>query len=438
MKKYIICTLTILLVNGLLFAQACLETSRKFFNAKDHISAEHALEKCSKKERATPNVQISMGGVKFLLAKYDEAEKYFNTALKTMPKNSPYFAYVYSNLGDIAIQKKQINKAKDYYKKSLEYQPEDINSLVGYGYTLEKTGNKNSAITYYKKALDIDFSNLAARKNLIRLEPDSLSDKEKLEALKNRNIIAPESETFTEEDLSTLKKILKAERGSAVDYLSLKFGVTLPEGVIFERNPNTFYARKMLTLKGYNLLIEKLSSEAKEFFLSKNIVASDLFLLTDFNGKPVFNSKGLLTEEGLMAYNKSLKGNKSYLLPGEKPAVTKEKEDEIAKQYLAKGYEEVSRLEFQYIEDESLCSEKTLVESLKCRTVGDGGDKRYFVLSKEDTQIPYSIPYMLVEEYRELHGKHNQDNVPVYRSTFGEKQRGILTLCNEKGELAIL
>lgn len=437
MKKYVLCTLFTVLFSSLILAQSCLETSRRFFNAKDHIAAEHALEKCSKEEKADPNVQISMGGIKFLLAKYDEAEKSFNAALKTMPKNSSYFAYVYSNLGDIAIQKKQIKKAMDYYEKSLKYQPEDVNALVGYGYTLEKIGQKNSAVVYYKKALDIDFSNLAARKSLIRLEPDSLSDKERLEALKDRNIIAPEAESFSEEDIEMLRKILKAERGSAIDYLSLKFGITLPEGTIFERNPNTFYARKMLTLSGYNLLISKLSSEAKEFFLSKNIAVSDLFALNDLNGKPVFNKDGLLTEEGLMAYNRSLKGKKSYLLPGEKPASTKEKEDELAMQYIAQGYSEVTRMEFQYVEKETQCSEQTLVNSLKCRTIGDGQDKRYFVLSKEDTMIPFSIPYMFVQEYRELYGK-GKDNTPVYKSTFGEKQRGTLAVCNEKGEISIL
>lgn len=438
MKNFLVIMFCLIFISSCLSAQSCLEKSRRFFNAKDHISAEHALEKCSKTEKADPNVQISMGGIKLLLAKYDEAEKYFNAALKTMPKNSPYFAYVYSNLGDIATQKKQIKKAMDYYQKSLRYQPEDVNALIGYGYTLEKTGNKESAIIYYKKALDIDFSNLAARKNLIRLEPESLSDKEKLDALKDRNIIAPEAESFTAEDIDILKKILKAERGSAIDYLTLKFGVTLPEGSVFERNPETFYSRKMLTLSGYNLLMNKLSNEAKSYFLEKNIAIADLFALKDLNGKPLFDKEGLLTEEGLLAYNKTLKGKKAYLLPGEKPTVTKQKEDEIVKQYIAQGYEEVTRMEFKYVEDETKCSEQTLVNKLKCRTLGEEMDKRYFVLSKEDTMIPFSIPYMLVEEYREVHGRHNQNNAPIYRSTFGEKQRGIISLCNEKGELAAL
>ncbi len=436
MKKVLVFVLFIIAVTSLLSAQACLETSRKFFNSKDYISAEHALEKCSKSDMQKPDIQISMGGIKLLLGKYDEANNYFNAALKTMPKNSPYFAYVYSSLGDIAIQKRQINKANDYYGKSLKFQPEDVNALIGYGFTLEKTGRKDSAINYYKKALNIDFANLAARKNLIRLEPDSLTDKEKLEALKDRNIISPEAETFADEDIATLRKILKAERGSAIDYLSLKFGVSLPEGSVFERNPNTFYARKMLTLNGYNLLIGELSSEAKKFFMSKDITPSDLFLLTDFDGKPIFNESGLLSEEGLMAYNKSLKGKKAYLLPGEKAPRNRQKEDELVKKYIEQGYYEVTRLEFQYVEKQTLCSEETLVNKLKCRTLGDGYDKRYFVLNREDTSIPFSIPYMTVMEYRELYGKHNENNAPIYRDTFGEKQRGNLTLCNEKGELA--
>ena len=436
MKKHLIFIFSTIFGTSFLSAQACLETSRKFFNSKDYIAAQHALEKCSKKEQATPNVQISMGGIKFLLAKYNEAEKHFNSALKSLPKNSPYFAYVYSSLGDIAVQKKQINKANEYYQKSLKYQPEDINALVGYGYTLEKTGKKDVAAKYYKQALNIDFSNIKARQGLIRLEPDCLSDKEKLDALKDRNIIAPEAETYTDEDITTLRKILEAERGSSIDYLTLKFGALLPEGSVFERNPNTFYARKMLTLSGYKLLIDNLSSEAKDFFSSKGVIVSNLFSLTDFNGKPIFDENGLLTEEGLIVYNRSLKGKKAYLLPGEKAPAIKEKENELVKQYIAQGYSEVTRLEFQYVEDETQCSEETLVKKLKCRTLGDGRDKRYFVLSSEDTGLPFSIPYELVEKYRELHGRNDENSAPVYRDTFGEKQRGPLTLCNSKGEMA--
>ncbi len=416
-------------------AQACLEESRKFFNSKDYIAAQHALEKCSKKEQQSPNVQISMGGIKFLLAKYDEAELYFNNALKTMPQNSPYFAYVYSSLGDIALHKKQTGKALEFYQNSLKYQAEDVNALIGYGLALEKFGRKEEAAKNYKKALDIDFSNLEARKGLIRLEPDCLTDKEKVEALKDRNIIAPEAESFTEEDINILKKILKAERGSSIEYLSIKYGNILPDGTVFEKNPNTFYARKMLTLSGYNLLMEKLSADAKEFFLSKKVVASDLFSLTDFKGKPIFNDKGLLTDEGLIAYNKSMKGKKAYLLPGEKAPEDKDKNLELIKEYLAKGYEEVSRLEFQYVETETLCSENTLVNRLKCRIIGDGIDKRYFVLADENTLPPFSVPFMFVEEYRDLYGKHNKDYTPVYKDTFGEKQRDLPKLCDKNGNL---
>lgn len=416
-------------------AQTCLKESRKFFDSKDYISAEHALEKCSAEEKLNPNIQISMGGIKLLLAKYDEAGTHFENALKTMPKKSPYFAYVYSSLGDIAMRKNQIAKALQLYENALKYESADLNALVGYGLTLEKTGNKTEAAVNYKKALDIDFSNLEARKGLIRLEPDCLNEKEKLSALKDRNIIAPEAESFNEADLNTLRKILKAERGSSIEYLSMKYGNILPEGTIFEKNPNTFYARKMLTLSGYNLLMEKLSTDAKDFFLSQKIVASDLFSLTDFNGKPIFNDKGLLTDEGLVAYNKSLKGKKAYLLPGEKAPEDKEKNLALVKELLAKGYEEVTRLEFQYVEQETLCPERTLVGSLKCRTVGEGKEKRYFVPADENTLPPFSVPFMFVEEYRELYGKHNKDYSPVYRDTFGEKQRTFPKLCDKHGNL---
>ncbi|MCR5504550.1 MAG: tetratricopeptide repeat protein [Elusimicrobiaceae bacterium] len=435
MKKILFIILILFSCLGTSFAQKCLEEGRKLFDSKDYVAAEHTLEKCSAKEKQLINYQISMGGIKILLAKYNEANKYFNNALKNMPAKSPYYAYVYSNLGDIAMINKQVPQALKYYKNALKYQPENVNALVGYGLTLEKTGKKDLAIENYKKALDIDFSNLPARKYLIRLEPDSLTEQEKLETLKERNILAPEAMTFEKEDIELLKKILKAERAKGIDYLSLRFGSALPDGSIFEKNANTFYARKMLTLSGYNLLIDKLSEEAKELFLSQKVLASDLFSLTDFSGKPVFNDKGLLTEEGLTVYNKSLNNKKAYLLPGEKAPVDNTKIDSLVQEYLAQGYSEVSRLEFQYVQDETLCSEKTLVNNLRCRTIGEDKDKRYFVLSRGDTTIPYSIPFMFVEKYRETHSRDDEDGAPVYRDTFGEKQRDIGSLCDKNGNM---
>lgn len=435
--KFILTSLLFLsCCSSFLQAQSCLKESKKLFNEKDYTSAEHTLDACPEEDKKNPNVQISLGGIKLLLAKYDEAGGHFENALKTMPRNSPYFSYVYSSLGDIAMRKNQMAKALQLYETALKYESADLNALVGYGLTLEKVGEKAEAAKNYKKALDIDFSNIEARKGLIRLEPDCLSEKEKLSALKDRNIIAPEAITFTEADIDLLRKILKAERGSSIEYLSMKYGNMLPEGTYFEKNPNTFYARKMLTLSGYNLLMEKLSSDAKDFFLSQNILVSELFSLLDLNGKPIFDEKGLLTDEGLVAYNRSLKGKKGYLLPGEKASKIKTQELALVKQLLAQGYEEVTRLEFQYVEQETLCPESTLVRSVRCRTVGEGKDKRYFVPAGPEDTPPFTVPFMFVEEYRELYGKHSKDYSPVYRDTFGERQRVLPKLCNEKGELS--
>ena len=81
MKRTLFIIIFLMLLTCILKAQNCLDQSRKFFDSKDYISAEHALERCSKTEQKDTNVQISMGGIKLLLAKYDEAEGYFNTAL---------------------------------------------------------------------------------------------------------------------------------------------------------------------------------------------------------------------------------------------------------------------------------------------------------------------------------------------------------------------
>ncbi|MGI5057692.1 tetratricopeptide repeat protein [Treponema pectinovorum] len=64
-------------------------------------------------------------------------------------------ASVYSSLAYIAWQQKEIEKCIEYYKKALDYEPENVTALNGMGYVLAcEEKDLTKALSYCKKALD--------------------------------------------------------------------------------------------------------------------------------------------------------------------------------------------------------------------------------------------------------------------------------------------
>ena len=80
-------------------------------------------------------------------------------------------------------------------------------------------GDKLGASEAYRSALAVEPLNLVARKRLINLEPDYLTDDEILDALKQRYAIAPEKKELTDEDRKLFAQIHRAEQLKGVVYL---------------------------------------------------------------------------------------------------------------------------------------------------------------------------------------------------------------------------
>lgn len=420
--------------------QKCLAVSKDFFEQKEYSYAQKNLENCLKNDSKNVDILVSLGGVCMKQNNYNDALEYFKKALKNMTKNSPYISYVYTRIGDIYTHQQDFTKAAKYYEASLNYEPANINSLVGKGICEEKKGNIQKAAEYFKKALAVDFTNLIARERLIALEPQILSHDELLSTMKERNILDPNALDYQKQDLDLLQKMLKAEKDNAITYLNSKYNGKIPPGLIVEKFPGKIYSRKMLSYSGYKDLMFLLSKDAINFFIKQGTYKSEILKLRDLNGNKIFDDKGFLTDEGLIAYTLSLNGQKAYLLPSEPLPSGSKKAQMLVQQLIRQGYEEITTSEYAYVMEKSRCSEKTLVEQLGVKIVKSApGKNRFLVLNPAKlNQIEScsgnikACPYDFVQEMRK--NKKGPSKTPVYTSTFGTGTRRPY-LCNEDGTL---
>jgi len=89
----------------------------------------------------------------------DEAQKYMETALKLEPEN----AYYWDSMGWVFYQKGQYSQAREYLEKALKFlktrQKDDAVIYDHLAQTLVKLGQKDEAVTQWKKAIGLDPSN---------------------------------------------------------------------------------------------------------------------------------------------------------------------------------------------------------------------------------------------------------------------------------------
>ncbi|MDR1684295.1 MAG: tetratricopeptide repeat protein [Elusimicrobiota bacterium] len=432
--KYLLTPLFLLHLSCFAFAQnACLERAREFFGNKDYASSEQVLAQCLKQNPKDAQAQTSLAGAYLAQGKTKEAQAAFLRALQITPPNAFYAPYINSRLGDIYLRQNDLQRAAGHYDAALKQNPADVNALIGKGLTEESAGRKLNAAQYYKNALALDFVNMAARRRLIALEPDILTEREIFETLKERNIIDTFAASFSPMDLNTLKKILSVERDNGIGYLSSRYNGRIPSGFVVERDLGKIYVRLMLTLPGYNALISQFSSDAKTFFLNQDIFAADIFKLRDLDGKDIFDEEGRLTTEGLRAYSRAATGVKSYILPHEVLPSAQAQIDNLAAQYIKEGYAEISEAELAYVRRESLCSEQTLI-SIRMKIINiSAARRRIFVPARPDDSPPFSIPYEMVVDLRR---SYKENKAPVYANTFGVDSRQAPKLCGKDGVLA--
>jgi len=419
--------------------QDCMQDGKILFNNQQLERARQKFVQCTQQDPSNPDTYLSLAGVLLRQNNAADAEKQFLKALTKMKEDSPYFSYVYSMLGDLALKQQKNAQALGWYDKSLSVSEGNVNSLIGKGIVTESAGQYKDAAAAYEKALSFEPANAVAHKRLLQLEPFYFSDEQLLNALLQRHALpATEKIQITDKERALFRHIHLAEQRRGVDYLRNKLQKLPPEYVV-TLYKDTPFERNILTLEGYNILQKYLGQDAVAAFEQAQIPAKDIFSLRDLKGANVFDQNGYLTDEGYYVYLNAVKGKKTYLLPYEDVAPT-EKELQRAQraieQLKQQGYVEITRSEYNKVQEVTLCSEETLKEKMDVRTVSVTKHRaRYMVLSKEPSarQAIKTVPYYFVM----LERSKKNPSVKVPRNSFIEysKIMGISSICLDDGNL---
>lgn len=414
---------------------ACLGEGKQFFAAKEYASAQKTFSRCVKLDSSNVDALLSLAGIYLTQDKLEDAEKYFKSALKVMKKNSPYWSYTYSMLGDIALKRQENQQALDLYTKSLSFNAANVNSLVGKGVITEYQGDKQGSAEFYRSALAVEPLNLIARKRLINLEPEYLTNDEILAALKQRYAIAPDTKELSEENRKLFEQIHRAEQRRGVDYLKNKYTKVPPEYIV-TLNKGTEFEREMMTLAGFKSLEKNIGQDAIAVFQRVGVPIQEVFELRNLKGEKIFTPDSTLTESGFYVYTEALQNRKAFLLPQESVPPTQAFLEKIAKhvqELKDAGYIEISRSEYKMIENQTRCSEETLRSKLGLYIMQvNKNDRRYFVQSRPTRDPKKGVPYYYLMA---AHAKRNP-KIKVPKNSLIEQYAYYgYTVCLEDGNL---
>lgn len=410
---------------------ACLEQGKNQFSAKNYLGAQDTFARCLRLDPHNVDAELSLAGVYMTQDNLDNAEKYFREALTHMKRNSPYYSYTYSMLGDIALKKLNYKEATNYYDRSLSFNAANVNSLVGKGVITEYNGDKLGASDFYRAALAVEPLNVIARKRLINLEPDYLTDEEMLDALKQRYAVAPEKTELTEDDRKVFTAIHSSEQRRGIDYLKNKYP-KIPAEYVVTLYKDTPFSREVLTLAGYKTLQKQIGQDAINVFQKGGVPIRDVFDLRDMKGNKIFNEDSTLTDSGFFVYTEALQNRKAFLLPKEPVPPTQKDLEKVAarvRELDKAGYVEISYSELKMIENQTKCSQETMRKHMGLYVLPvTSRDRRYFVQARSSGDDRKGIPYYYLMAWR---AKRNP-NIKVPKNALVESyQYYNYTVCME-------
>ena len=126
--------------------------------------------------------------------------------------------------------------------------------------------------------------------------------RETLQELWQRRLLPPDQDSWSPQDFELLQKIRAAER-DAIVYLKRLPGGARPWTAKPSSGSSVMPGK--LTKAGYERYEFLLSQDAIAFFEAKGADAKWALKLRDWDGKPMFDGGGLLTEEGIRVYRRA-------------------------------------------------------------------------------------------------------------------------------------
>jgi len=124
--------------------------------------------------------------------------------------------------------------------------------------------------------------------------------------MKRRRIVPPDQEDYTADDYTQLLRVREAQALGAFSLLREKAGTL--KGCGIETRDADGMPDVWLTLEGYRRYLFLKSQTARYYFETHGAEAKTAFRLKDLRGKPLFDARGMLTQEGDAVYNHVQRG----------------------------------------------------------------------------------------------------------------------------------
>jgi hypothetical protein len=124
-----------------------------------------------------------------------------------------------------------------------------------------------------------------------------------IEEMRKRRIIPIDRSDYSPMDLAQLRQIREAQGRGAIGRLRLQYGSV--KGFTADAGDHSL----LLTVQGLQAWLFVKSQDARKFLESHGAQAKDVFQIRDMQGKPLFDSRGMLTPEGDALYLGGLRKN---------------------------------------------------------------------------------------------------------------------------------
>ncbi|MCG2725289.1 MAG: tetratricopeptide repeat protein [Elusimicrobia bacterium] len=330
-------------------AEDCIDKANAYLNSDRLEEAYVQISNCLKMDYSNSKARIFLAGILTRLGKYETAILEYKKIGKIKQTQAELKAFCQLKIGEIYSKMKNNKLAILHYQKALEINKTDINALLKIAECHENELNHKKAMHYYKSILKVEPANMFASLKLKELKAKTMSDEDILKEMKLRLIIDEKTETLTKDIRDLFRLMRKAETKYAVDYLKEK-NVMLAGKIITTKNQEG-KVKLFLNAKGFESYRWLMTREAIGFFEKKEMDFGAIFLLRDKKGAMIFDKKGNLTNSGLNAYWSAMQGEKSWLMPYERPTADtlQEKENEEIEKIRNMGYREISDAELGWL-----------------------------------------------------------------------------------------
>lgn len=127
-----------------------------------------------------------------------------------------------------------------------------------------------------------------------------------------RKILATTVERYGAEDMAFLRRMRRAEAAGAIELLKAK-GYSLKDLIVVrKRAAGLADVRLRLTKEGFSRYQLVLAQEALAYFEARGVDAKWAFFLKDLEDRPLFDTKGTLTEAGEDLFQRAKAGEEAH------------------------------------------------------------------------------------------------------------------------------